>query len=137
MVLLIAGAMVFSAFILPYLTASLSVQETLSVENEVLDRVKQSIVIMQTPFGVRSGLVLNEDGLVVASDSVLNKKNVLSGRRTGDQVSLKNLHMANNNLALLRISKSGLVNVKFADPVKITAGKKVFLAAAASFEQDD
>ena len=137
MVLLIAGAMVFSAFILPYLTASLSVQETLSVENEVLDRVKQSIVIMQTPFGVRSGLVLNEDGLVVALDSVLNKKNVLSGRRTGDQVSLKNLHMANNNLALLRISKSGLVNVKFADPVKITAGQKVFLAAAASFEQDD
>ena len=129
--------MVFSAFILPYLTASLSVQETLSVENEVLDRVKQSIVIMQTPFGVRSGLVLNEDGLVVASDSVLNKKNVLSGRRTGDQVSLKNLHMANNNLALLRISKSGLVNVKFADPVKITAGQKVFLATAASFEQDD
>ena len=137
MVLLIAGAMVFSAFILPYLTASLSVQETLSVENEVLDRVKQSIVIMQTPFGVRSGLVLNEDGLVVALDSVLNKKNVLSGRIIGDQVSLKNLHMANNNLALLRISKSGLVNVKFADPVKITAGQKVFLAAAASFEQDD
>ena len=131
------GATVFNVLVMPYMTASLYIQKKSSIEKTVLDNVKKSIIVMQTPFGMRSGLVLTEDGFVVALNSMLNQKNVISGYIAGDHVSLKNLHMANDNLALFKISKNGLSNIKFADQAKIIAGQNVFLVAAASFEQDN
>jgi len=132
-----AGAMVFNTFVMPNMLASLYFQENTVIEKSVIDNVKKSIVVMNAPLGLYSGLVLTEDGLVVSLNSVLNNKNVISGYIEGDQVSLKNLHTANDNVALLRITKSGLVGTKFADGTKIKAGEKVFLVAAASFYQDE
>lgn len=137
LVVVVLGATIFSAFIMPYMLASLYIQKNVAIEQAIVDGVKKSIVAMETPFSIRSGLVLSEDGLVVTLDSILKKRNVISGYMEGDSVSLKNLHMANNNLALLRMSKSGLKNIKFADEANTKAGQKVFLVAAASFDQDE
>ena len=136
LVVVAVGAMVLNV-VAPYLPASLSIQKNSSIEKSVVENVKKSIVAMQTSFGIRSGLVLTGDGLVVALQSVLNQKNVIPGFIAGYRVSLKNLHMASENLALLRIVKDGLSNFPFADESKIQVDQKVFLVAATSFDQNN
>jgi len=129
------GVTVFN-MVTPPMLASLF-QEP-DVKTSVVNSVKKSIVALySTSLGMRSGFVLTPDGLVVTLNSTIGVKNTISGYFEGDQVSLKNLHVANDNLALLRMTKSGdLPTVEFADESKIKVGQKVFLVAATSTEKD-
>lgn len=131
------GITVFNVFVIPYSPASLLKEDT-AIEASVVNSVKKSIVtIHSAPSGIRSGLVLNTDGFIVTLYSVVKRKSVLLGYFGGDQVSLKNLYIVNDGLALLKMTKSGNIpTVGFADEKKIETGQKVFLVASASLEQD-
>lgn len=134
----ILGVAVFNVFLAPYMPASL-LKEDNAVESSVVNGVKKSIVALHSvpPYGMRSGLIINESGLVVTLASTIGQKNAISGYLEGDTVSLKNLHVASDGLALLRLGKAGVLpEADFAKEAAIKKGQKVFVVAANSTYQN-
>jgi S1-C subfamily serine protease len=154
-----AGALLFNFFGLPYMVASVYFQDLQFVkdykegkivvnktdqvyiqENTALSdamvRVKHSLVAIQTGNVLSSGFLATSDGSIVALASFVKptSKVFFEGQQatftivTTDKI---------NNIALLKIDKSNLQTVAFADINSIKLGQKVFLVAPSSSAMDN
>lgn len=118
--------------IILYPTQKVIIQEN-QVLTETAQRVEKSVVAVRTitKSGLvleGSGLVLTSDGLMVTLADLLPRGSAFSfwvdGEKAGYEVLKRDLA---NNLALVRLNKSGLATVPFASLAKIENGQRVFL----------
>lgn len=121
------------------------IREITISENEALEKsiekVEDAIVGVKTI--TESGKVLEGSGLIVTSDGLFVVLNDLIPRGSnfgfyihGERVSYQVLKRdAKVNLALVKIEKSNLLTVSFADFSKLKIGKRMFLIGAI-FEKD-
>lgn len=117
-----------------YLTEvrEITIQENLALV-EAIEKVKKVVVGLraESPLGKTfegSGLILTSDGLIVTLAEILPQgwdfSFFVDGKKTAFQVLKRDLK---NNLALVKIEKSDLPTIGFADFEKIKLGERVFL----------
>ncbi|OGZ64124.1 MAG: hypothetical protein A3A98_04055 [Candidatus Staskawiczbacteria bacterium RIFCSPLOWO2_01_FULL_40_39] len=158
----VLGALVFVVFLLPYLLTdssfenfqfvkdfkegkivvnqkeSIYIQENFAIE-EAIKRVDTSVVTIQSSaFGLRSGLIVTSDGLVVTLANAIPLNGNFKVFLEGESVAFTVVKVdSKNNLALLKIDKNNLQTVGFANIDKVRLGQKVFLLASMSTAQDN
>lgn len=156
----VLGALIFNVFLMPYMLKNpyfdrfefirdlkqgkivvreqVYLQENNSIR-ESIARIQKSVVAIQSQaLGVRSGLIVTSDGLVIALANALPTKGSFSVFVAGEPVDAEVLKIdSKNNLALIKIRKSNLPIVGFADFDKLKLGQGVFLVSAVSAKQDN
>jgi S1-C subfamily serine protease len=118
--------------IILYPTQRVIIQEN-QVLTETAQRVEKSVVAIRTTTknGLvleGSGLILTSDGLMVTLADLLPRGSAFSFWVDGEKLKYEILKRdLTNNLALVRLNKSGLATVPFASLAKIENGQRVFL----------
>ena len=146
------GALFFNLFLLPYMIASpyfenlqlvkyfkdgkiivnktdqVYIQENTAIE-DAIERVEKSVVAIQsTKLGLKSGIVVTSDGLLITLASAIPTNDNFTVSLQGEQVGFDLVKIdAKNNLALIKLSKNNLQTIGFADVDKIKLGQAVFL----------
>lgn len=117
---------------------SVYIQENAAIENAV-QKVQKSIVAIQSPsLGLKSGLIVTSDGLVVTVANAIPANRNVSVFVAGELVDFNVVKIDyKNNLALVKIDKDNLQTVGFAGLDKIHLGAAVFLTAPTSIKQDN
>lgn len=122
-------------------TEQVYIQENTATENAI-EKLKNSVVTIQGKT-VASGLIATSDGNIITLASVIPVSgNVVVflpfGVAQGQQVSAHAVKIDyKSNLALIKIEKSNLQTVGFADTGKIKLGQRVLLVAPVSLQQDN
>jgi S1-C subfamily serine protease len=110
------------------------VQENVAL-TQAIDKVRKTLVGIRavTPAGkviLGSGLILTSDGFVVTLNDLLPGGADVSFVIDGEKVPYEILKRdTQNNLALVKLQKSGLSTLGFADLQTIKLGQRVFFAA--------
>ena len=156
------GSFIFNLFLFPYMlvnpyferlqfvkdfkqgriivnsTEKVYIQENFAIENAI-QRVKNSIVAIQSAkLGLKSGLIVTSDGLVVSLADSLPQNGNFNVFVAGESVNFEVVKTdLKNNLALIKIDKSNLSTIAFADFDKVKLGQRVFLVASVSARQDN
>ncbi len=156
------GALLFNIFLLPYMISSpyfenfefvkyfkdgkiivnkteqVYIQENTAIQ-DAIEKVKKSIVAIQSAkLGLKSGIVVTSDGLLVTLANAVPATGNFSVFLQGEQVSFHVVKTdAKNNLALIKINKNNLPTVSFANSDKIKIGGKAFLATPTSTKEDN
>ena len=121
-------------------TKQVYIQENVALTGAI-ERVEKTVVAVKTQlptggFLQGSGLIITSDGLMVTLAELVPSGSsfnfFVEGERLSYQVLKRDL---NENLALVKFSKSGLVTAGFARLDKIKLGERVFLLGA-SFKDD-
>ncbi len=122
-------------------TKQVYIQENVALVGAV-ERAERAVVAVKTqlPTGKLlegSGLVVTSDGLMVTLAELVpfgsNFDFFVEGERVSYQILKRDL---NENLALVKLSKSGLTTAGFADLEKLKMGERVFLIGAVFGEGD-
>ncbi len=105
------------------------IQENIALEGAI-ERVENAVIGIKTElknkkiFG--SGLILTSDGLAITLNSLIDSKSEIYYQE--ETVSFEVLKGdEKNNLALLKLEKSNLPTVGFADLEKLKLGRRIFL----------
>jgi S1-C subfamily serine protease len=150
------GGVIFQAFILPYLASkeyfkqfgfvrilterevnlypkeTIIIQESLALE-KAIEKVDKVVVGIraQSKLGEAvegSGLILTNDGNIIALGDILPKGYDFSFFWEGEELTFKILRVGlKENLVLVKLEKTGLPPAAFADFEKIRLGQRVFL----------
>ncbi|OGZ63423.1 MAG: hypothetical protein A3C58_02300 [Candidatus Staskawiczbacteria bacterium RIFCSPHIGHO2_02_FULL_34_10] len=156
------GALLFNLFVLPYMISSpyfdqfqfvkdfkqgkiiinpkesVYIQENSVIEDSI-EKVKKSIAVIQsTKLGLKTGLIITSDGLLVTLANAIPLNGSFNVFIAGESVSFKVLKVdVKNNLALIKIDKENLSTVGFTNANKIKLGQNIFLVASISIKQDN
>ncbi|MBI4101557.1 MAG: serine protease [Candidatus Nealsonbacteria bacterium] len=106
-----------------------------SAVTSAIEKVEKAVVGVRTRTGDTflegSGLIVASDGLMVTLASLVPQGSPFSFFVDGQTVSFQILKRdLKNNLALVKIGKTNLPTVGFADSAKLKAGERVFLIGA-------
>ena len=116
-------------------TEKVYIQENIALEN-VIEKIEKSIVRVKTETKAGkilegSALVLTNDGLVVTLAELVPQGSVFNFFVDGEQIPFQILKRdLENNLALIRLERTNLPTVGFADLEKLKLGERVFLVGA-------
>ena len=156
------GALLFNVLVMPYLLTDpyfenvkfikdfkngkitvnpvqqIYVQENNAMQ-DAIQKVERSIVAIQsTKLGIKSGLILTSDGLVVTLANAVSLDGDFKVFLAGQSVDFKVVKTdSKNNLVLIKLPKNNLPTVGFADQDKIKLGQSVFLVAPTLQGQDN
>lgn len=153
------GGVIFQAFILPYLATkdyfkqfgfvrilterevhihppsdNIIIQENTALQ-DAIERVEKAVIGIRAQSGLGgivegSGLILTNSGDLVVSGSILPKGHNFSFFWEGEKLQFQILRVgAKENLVHVKVEKTDLPTVAFADSGKIKLGQRVFLVA--------
>lgn len=150
----VAGGLWSQAFLLPSLAANPAfqnwqfiqdwnartqviapVEQVFLRENQATERtiqqVKGSVVAVQSAAGRQgSGLIYTSDGLIVTLASLVPQGYSVAVFQDGEELSAEVLKRdVSNNLALLKIEKTGLQTMRFAEQEGVALGEQVVLVS--------
>ncbi len=155
------GALVFMVVLLPYLLTNpyfenyqfvkdfkegkiivnpkeeIYIQENMALQDAVV-RVQKSVATFRGTAGVRQGLVVTSDGLMVTLATGMAVNGRVNTVIEGQSAIAKVIKVdSQRNLAMLKIEKQNLPTVGFANSTQLKLGQRVFLTAAVSLLQDE
>ncbi|MDO8529984.1 MAG: hypothetical protein Q7S10_01045 [bacterium] len=155
------GALVFMVVLLPYLLTNpyfenyqfvkdfkegkiivnpkeeIYIQENTALQDAVA-RVQKSVVTFQSAAGIRQGLLVTSDGLIVSLANGMALNGTVNVVIEGAPISAKVMKVdSQRNLALLKIEKQNLPTVGFASLAQLKLGQRVFLTSALTLLQDE
>jgi S1-C subfamily serine protease len=118
-------------------TQQVYIQQNVALQSS-LERVKQSIVTIQSGNKLSSGLVATSDGSVVTLAGSVPTSGTFSVFFQGQKATFSVITVDRpSNLALLKMDKNGLQTVGFAPADSVKLGQRVFLTAPTNTQQDN
>jgi len=113
------------------------IQENSALKNAI-ERAEKTVVMVISETGAGkisegSGLVLTSDGLIITLAELVPLGSEFSFSIDGEEVPFQTLKRdSEKNLALIKVNKTRLSTVGFADLEKLKLGERIFLVGAAS-----
>lgn len=113
----------------------ITVQENVALQ-DAIDRVRKTVVVVESvssegQVSRGSGFILTSDGFVVTVNELLPQGGKFAFFVDGEKVSYQVLKRdPQANLVLIKLDKSGLTTVRFADFDGLRIGQHIFLAGA-------